>query len=97
MQKITRAYNPNSKQLKPLNVSSIVVIQDNRDKTWSRTGVIVEKLPFRKYHLRMLGSNKIVIRNRRFLKLLPPKETVVDPSSSKVATEQTVINRRTPQ
>ena len=52
--------------LKPLLVKTNVRIQVKG--RWDRTGRIVEVLPFRQYRVRMDGSGRVTIRNRRFLK-----------------------------
>lgn len=63
-------YNSATHPLKPLTVGTHVVIQDNtrKHKLWDRTGIVVECLPYRQYNIRMDGSGRITLRNRRFLR-----------------------------
>ena len=66
-------YNQRAHSLQPLSVKSLVRIQEKG--RWNRTGRIVEVLPFRQYRIRMDGSGRVTIRNRRFLKPLQLGET----------------------
>ena len=61
-------YNRNAHCLSPLLVGDEVMIQDQTNKKWDRSGVVVEVLPNRQYNVRMVGSGRISLRNRRFLK-----------------------------
>lgn len=66
--------NQSSKSLNPIQPGKSVVIQNlgkNQHKRWDRSGIVVEKLPFRKYLIRMDGSGLVVTRNRRFIKETP--------------------------
>ena len=70
-QKIINEYNNHSHALKPLPIRSQVLIQSLTMKNklrWTQTGTIVEILPFRQYKIRLDGSGRIVLRNRRHLK-----------------------------
>ena len=60
-------YNCRAKELPPLPVGIDVVLQGS-DKKWSRTDRIVEALPNRQYRVRMFGSGRVTLRNRRFLR-----------------------------
>ena len=58
--------------LPPLKVGDPVLIHDpalnHGPKRWTRTGHIVEVLPFHQYRVRMNGSGRTSLRNRKFLK-----------------------------
>ena len=49
---------------------------------WDKTGVVVATLPFHQYHVKMHGSGRLTLRNRRFLRdyvpvrLPPPPLTI---------------------
>ena len=72
---LTADYNMHSKSLKPLSVQTSVRIQE-RGK-WNRTGRIIEVLPKHQYRIKMDGSGRITLRNRKFL-----KATLILPSPS---------------
>ena len=42
---------------------------------WNKTGRIVEVLPHRQYRIRVDGSGRTTLRNRRFLKAIPCNPT----------------------
>ena len=63
-------YNSKSKELKPLTTNDKVLCQNERTKKWDRSGVIIEVLPYRQYSIRMDGSGRISLRNRRHLQKL---------------------------
>ena len=64
----TSRYNTFTKDLRPLSVGDKVIVQDHRGKRrWTLTGVIVEHCN-RRYTIRMDGSARIIVRNRKFIK-----------------------------
>ena len=77
-QAIEERYNKHAKPLKPLKVQQKVLIQFKGK--WNRSGRIVETLPNRQYRIRMDGSGRITLRNRRFLKaaIVPEQPTCSD-------------------
>ena len=60
-------YNQHTKPLKELTVGTNVLIQD-KNKKWKRQGVIVECLPYRQYRVKVKGSGRLTLQNRRFLR-----------------------------
>ena len=62
------AYNRISRELRPLEVRDRICIQNG--KRWDRTGRIVEVMPNRQYRVRVDGSGRVTLRNRRFLRLI---------------------------
>ncbi|KAF0293676.1 hypothetical protein FJT64_008618 [Amphibalanus amphitrite] len=68
-EKSKAAYDVGTKELSEMSVGDSVLCQDARTKAWDRRGVIVEKSPFRKYLVKMQGTGRVTIRNRRYLKL----------------------------
>ena len=62
-----------SRTLQKLSVGQVVRIQDAVTKRWDRTGVVTRLLrPIRQYTVRLDGSGRLVIRNRKFLRPMQP-------------------------
>ena len=80
-EKLAIEYNRTAHILSPLNVGDMIVLQNNINKRWDRAGFIIEVLPNRQYKIRMQGSGRVTLRNRRFLKkvhsLFGPSGTVL--------------------
>jgi len=60
-------YNNNTRELKPLPIGTTVCIQNRGCKDcrqWKKTGIIVETMPNRQYHIKMNGSGRITVQNR---------------------------------
>ena len=79
-------YNSQASDLKPIKSQTPVRVQENG--CWTKTGKVVEVLPHRRYRIRMDGSGRLTIRNRRFIKeksgLLPfPSPDIPNPNGSK--------------
>ena len=73
--RMIESYNEHVKPLVDLRVNDCVAVQNqngNCPKRWDKTGVVIEKLPFRQYRIKMDGSGRITLRNRKFIqKILP--------------------------
>lgn len=65
---ITERYNMTTHSLPPLAIGDKVAVQNARDKRWTTTGKIVECLPSRQYKIKVDGTGRITMKNRRFLK-----------------------------
>ena len=76
----TTRYNSTAHDLPPLVPRTPVTIQTKRK--WDRSGVVVEVLPNRQYRIKVDGSGRVVLRNRRFLKPAISRKRVVIPSAS---------------
>ncbi len=64
-----RRYNHISTNLSPLHVRDrVLVLTQEKNPRWTISGVVVMKLPFRRYKIKLDGSGRIVVRNRRFLR-----------------------------
>ena len=64
-----------SLELSPLSTGQAVQIQNQtgtKPNKWLSTGVIVESLPHRQYRVRIDGSRRVTLRNRKFLKPIDP-------------------------
>lgn len=60
-----------TRRLKPLTVGQSVTIQNqhgNNPKRWCNTGTIVEVGEFDKYLVKVDGSGRLTVRNRRYLR-----------------------------
>ena len=64
---LAEEYNRHTRSLKPLSGGTHVLIQ-GKDKRWNRQGEVVECLNNRQYRIRLLGSGRVTLRNRRFIK-----------------------------
>ena len=64
-----KTYNHTSRDLSPLKPQTkVVVLTSEKNPRWSLTGMVVECLPFRKYRVKLDGSGRVVLRNRKFLR-----------------------------
>ena len=79
-------YNQKAHNLSPLNVGSFVRIQSKGK--WDRTGSVVEVLPNRQYRVKVDGSWRVTLRNRRFLKLENRTTDIIPASYSNPASTQ---------
>ena len=76
-----RQYNTKAHPLPQLAVQTAVLIQSGR--RWNRTGRIVEVLPNRQYRVRVDGSGRVTLGNRRFLRANDCRGPVAMPAPSK--------------
>ena len=61
--------------MKDLTVGDNVQVQNqygNEPLRWDRSGVVVEKLDHGKYTVRMDGTGRITLRNRKYLRKIRP-------------------------
>ena len=88
-EKLTLSYNKGTRPLTPLHAKERVALQNHVTKRWTRTGSIVEVLPDRQYRVRMDGSGRVTLRNRRFLKKVdkPAPENLIIPSPAIVPSQ----------
>ena len=64
-----------TRDLKPLAVGDNVMVQNllgNNPKRWDKRGIVLEVLPNRQYKIKMDGSRRISLRNRKHLKKFKP-------------------------
>ena len=67
------------RSLKPLVIGEYVVLQNqrgNKPLRWDRSGVVVECKPYDQYVVRVHGSNRLTLRNRKFLRSYDPPASV---------------------
>ena len=70
MMKDKDTYDIHAKQLPYLRTGNHVLIQDPVTKRWDRSGIIMERYPYRQYLIKINGSGRMTRRNRRHLKFL---------------------------
>ena len=78
--KMEERLSAGTRELPPLKVGDTVVVQDqssNKPGKWTRTGVVIETLPYHSYMVRMHGSRAPTQRNRRFLRKITPFTSVL--------------------
>ena len=68
--KVSEKYDRGAKALTPLREGQRVRIQDPTTREWSRSGTILEVGKYRQYKVRLDGSGRPSLRNRRHLKEL---------------------------
>ena len=73
--KLVERYNRHTHNLCPLQAGDNVTIQNPLNRRWNTTGKIISALPERQYKIRVDGSGRITLRNRRFLKKCNLKPT----------------------
>ena len=71
----TEKLDIHTRQLAPLHVQDVVQVQNQlgfKASRWDVTGVIVEVKPHDQYMVKVHGSGRLTLRNRRFLKKISP-------------------------
>jgi hypothetical protein len=69
------ALSEHTKRLPPLANGTVVLVQNqtgNKPKNWSKSGVIVEARNHEQYMVKLDGSGRATLRNRRFLRQIRP-------------------------
>ena len=94
---IEGAYNNHAHELPTLPTQTAVRVQEKGN--WAKTGRVVEVLKDRQYRIRMDGSGRLTLRNRRFLKPfyqgtkqplpIPSPSTIDDPEEADPPTDDT--------
>ena len=65
-------YDADKHDLSPLKVGDEVILQNQtgpHPKRWQRYGFVTEVCPNRQYYVKISGSNRVLLRNRKHLKL----------------------------
>lgn len=66
--------NHERRELPDLIIGDSVTIQNqtgNNPRRWDKTGQIIETLPHRQYKIRVDGSRRVTLRNKRFVRKIP--------------------------
>ena len=100
------SYNANTRTLPPLLVGDSVSIQNqigNHPNRWEKTGTITETLDNRQYRVKVDGSNRVNLHNRRFLRKIAPVGTprcpildlpYIDPKTTSTPLDATAPSRQ---
>jgi hypothetical protein len=75
---LTIRYNMTTRTMPPLSPGTCVTVQSqvgNHPTRWAKTGVVVQSHANRQYSIRMHGSGRVTLRNRRFLRPISPTYT----------------------
>ena len=73
--KLAERWTEHTKRLPPLKVGHYVRVQNqigNHPTKWDNTGVVVEVRQYDQYIIRMDGSGRVTVRNRKFLRQYIP-------------------------
>ena len=68
-----------TRSLKPITVGQYVVLQNQNGPhplRWDRTGIVVECKDYDQYLVKVHGSNRLTLRNRRFLRAYDPPASI---------------------
>jgi hypothetical protein len=96
-QRLQEVWSEHTKNLPLLRVGDCVRVQNqmgNNPLRWEKTGVIVEVRPHDQYVVKIDGSSRISLRNRKFLRRyepvfpMRPKILIPDPGSSNTSDPQ---------
>ena len=97
--KAQERWSEHTKRLPPLKVGDLVCIQNqvgHHPTKWDKTGVVVEVHQFDQYIVRVDGSGRVTLRNRKFLRQYMPMKARRAPLSIDVP-KQPTLPQHTPQ
>ena len=80
--KCSETLSEHTRSLPPLKVSDTVIVQNqvgNHPKKWDKTGRVVEVKQHQQYLIRVDGSGRTTLRNRKFLRKFTPYYSPVQP------------------
>ena len=84
--------NEHTQNLPPLKLGQRVYVQNqlgNFPKKWDKTGVIVEQKPYQQYVVRLDGSRRVTLRNRKFIRAFTTWQEVTVARPNKTPTYET--------
>ena len=73
--RLAKAYNSSTRPLSVIPIGSRVLIQNQEDKRWTKSGTVVNQND-RKYTIRVHESGRFITRNRRHLRKAPEMQDV---------------------
>lgn len=80
MSRTTESLTAHTRPLRPLAPGETVFLQNQlgrHPRKWDRSGVVVESLGHDQYRVKVDGSGRLTLRNRRFLRAFTPATTFV--------------------
>ena len=89
--RMSEKWSEHTKSLRPLKVGDFVRIQNqigNSPLKWDKTGMIIEVLQHDQYRVKVDGSNRSTLRNRKFLRKIIPM--FLDKSHPRIIEEPTI-------
>ena len=92
--------NKNTAPLKKLLTGQNVYIQDQAGPNptrWSKSGTIVEVLPYDSYVVKVHGSNKVTQRNRKFLRAFTPFSSSSGQTQQDLSVQQATVDHLSEQ
>ena len=97
-EQLSKSYNKHAHPLKPLQLGTNVLVQNKHDKRhfiniWNLSGHIVEVLQHRQYKVRMDGSGRVSLRNRKHIKVVPKGVNNCDSPHFKPALKLSIQNK----
>ena len=99
-QRLQEVWSEHTKSLPPLNVGDYVRVQNqigNMPRRWDKSGIVTEVRPFDQYVVKIDGSNRVSLRNRRFLRKYTPMFPSKRPSPLKINIELMKSSLSTPR
>ena len=80
-----------TRKLPLIEIGTQVRVQNQATKRWDRTGVVIEAKPYRQYIVRLSGSGRLSLRNRRHLKAIttPASPTTPTPTATESSARPT--------
>ena len=89
-----RKYNHVSTTLRPFKTRTpVLLLTSGKNPRWTVSGSVVKCLPYRKYMIKLDGSGRVVIRNRRFIRT--PSLVLPDSDMEQPLTAETVPETNT--
>lgn len=82
----TEALQVHSRPLRPLSIGERVFLQNqigHNPNKWDRSGIVVEALAHDQYRVKVDGSGRLTLRNRRFLRAYTPVSTLLSKQEHK--------------
>ena len=97
-------WTEHTRELKPLQIGDNVYVQNligNNPLRWERTGIVVEVRPYKQYGVKLDGSGRVSIRNRKNLRKFTPfhrTPIVTTPIQSRTSPidNDVILNESTP-
>lgn len=100
------AWAEHTKRLAPLKVGDLVRVQNQtglHPNKWDRTGIVVEVRQHDQYMVKIDGSGRVTLRNRRFLRKFfpvrydqPPPRSIYDDLATRVTVPAPVVTPQWP-
>ena len=97
MSRTTESLRAHSRPLRPLVLGETVFLQNQQGPSphkWDRSGVVVESLGHDQYRVRVAGSGRLTLRNRRFLRSYTPATPYARQQPAALLTPPATLDRQ---